>query len=250
MAQRALCIGVDGSDGSGKETTTNLLAEHYESQGRRVGRISFPRYNQTLGGTLLHEVLKSERAAGYRFADQDPYVASMPYAMDRFASKDHLNELIYSNDVVIFDRYAESNMIHQGGKIQCPRAREEYLRFSVSLEYFQLQLPMPHHIIYLDLPLEVAQRRIRKRAEETGEMVDVVEENVEYLRNSIARGRHTAEFLHWSIVQCAIAEKHELTREEVLSSAIRAIDKEPESRHQHFMYRYRALHAEWMNSRI
>jgi dTMP kinase len=246
MTDCALRIAVDGSDGVGKATATSLLAEHYESQGKTVARVSFPRYKQTLGGTLLYEMLKGEKAASYNFADQDPYVASMPYAMDRCASKEHLEELMYTNDVVIFDRYVESNMIHQGGKIQNVLKREEYLRFCVSFEYFQLKLPMPHHIIYLDLPFEVAQRRIRKRSEETGEAIDIVEENIEYLKNSINRGRHTAEFLHWDIVECAVAEKHELTREEVLAAVIRSIVKEAESRHKHFQYRYRTLHAEWM----
>jgi dTMP kinase len=245
MTDRALCIAIDGSDGSGKETTTNLLAEYYEKQGKRVGRISFPRYNKTLGGTLLYDVLKGQNANNYQFADQDPYVASMPYVMDRYASKEYLEELIYTHDVVIFDRYVESNMIHQGGKIQNPIKRENYLRFCISLEYFQLALPMPHHIIYLDLPIEVAQKRISKRSEETGEAVDVVEENIRYLQNSIKRGRHTAEFLHWKIVECAIAEKHELTREEVLAAVIRCIKEPAGSRHHHFQHRYRTLHSEW-----
>ena len=52
-----LKIAIEGSDGAGKETQTNLLATAFERDLRKVERVSFPRYSVTVGGKLLHYAL-------------------------------------------------------------------------------------------------------------------------------------------------------------------------------------------------
>ena len=122
----ARTIAFEGSDGAGKATQTDRLFNFLEQQGKKVARVSFPRYTETLGGKLLFEVMKGERSDNYGFSKSDSKVASLLYAMDRLESKDYLNDLIRSSDVLIFDRYVESNLLHQGGKF---KTDEERIKF-------------------------------------------------------------------------------------------------------------------------
>ncbi len=156
MKKKALLIAIEGSDGAGKATQTNLLYSYFKKQtfqGKKlkVARVSFPRYNQTLGGTLLYEVLKSERADSYGFSKIDPRVASKLYAMDREESLPYLESLIARNDIVIFDRYVKSNLLHQGGKFSTNKDRLEFAEWLFRFEYGNIGLPQPDTIMYLAL---------------------------------------------------------------------------------------------------
>jgi len=55
---KAFQIALEGPDGAGKETQTNLLVQRLESEGYRVALVSFPRYKDTWAGKLLYEALK------------------------------------------------------------------------------------------------------------------------------------------------------------------------------------------------
>ena len=207
----AVTIAIEGSDGAGKATQTELLAKHLISQGFKVARVSFPRYNETRGGTLLFEFLKSPGAAEYDFVNTHPKLASHIYAQDRFESLGYLKDLIEQNDFVIFDRYVESNLLHQGGKLKGEQERVDFAEWLYALEYDKLGLPKPKIIIYLDLPYTISRARALKRAEEKGEKLDAVEENNEYVRNGWESGRLYAKILNWNVVNCIVPdEKDEL----------------------------------------
>ncbi len=210
----ALTIAFEGSDGAGKATQTDMLATFLEEQGKKVARVSFPRYNQTLGGTLLHEVLKGERSDGYGFSKTDPYVASLLYAMDRKESQTYLEELIKNNDVVIFDRYVESNLLHQGGKFKETEERLHFARWLFQLEYDLLQLPKPGIVLYLTIPFWLSRARAARRAEEKGESLDAVEKDLDYVKAGHEAGIFYAEHFAWSIIQC-LDNGYELTPNEV-----------------------------------
>lgn len=225
----AFTIAIEGSDGAGKATQTGMLAEHLKSCGFKVGRISFPRYNETSAGNMLFEFLKSSRAREYDFVHANPKLASRIYAQDRFESFGHLEDLIARNDFVIFDRYVESNLLHQGGKLKSDSERESFAKWLFDLEYGELELPQPRMTIYLDVPYTISIERARKRAEHKGEQLDAVELNAEYIKNSWHTGRLYAEMFGWNVVRCVVPKNDdpldvlfELTPEEV-HMKIRAI---------------------------
>lgn len=197
-------VAIEGSDGSGKATQTEMLASYLRRHGFKVGRVSFPRYNETSAGTLLFEYLKSAKASEYDFVNSNPKLASRIYAQDRFESLDYLSGLIAQNDVVIFDRYVESNLLHQGGKMKSDVEILNFANWLYDLEYNQLGLPKPHVTIYLDLPPEVSRARALKRAEEKGESLDAVESDMEYVRNGTKAGRLYAEFFGWKVIECVV----------------------------------------------
>ncbi len=218
----AITIAFEGSDGAGKATQTNMLAEYFEAQGKKVARLSFPRYGETVGGKLLQEVLKSERAENYDYSKADPMVASLPYAMDRYESKKHIEDLIENNDVLIFDRYVESNLLHQGGKYATDEERVAFAKFLFNLEYGTLGLPNPQLTVYLTLPFEVTMKRALSRAEKAGGQVDHVEKDDNYVRQGHEAGLFYAKHFGWRLVDC-VEEGRELTPVEVHHKVIEMI---------------------------
>jgi dTMP kinase len=212
----AYSISIEGSDGAGKATQTEMLARRIEKQGFTVGRISFPRYNETCWGEILFERIKSPHAPDYDFAHANSKTASCIYAWDHLKSKGYIQKLLRENDYVIFDRYVESNLLHQGGKM---RTREDILNFATWLydfEYGVLELPRPDKIIYLDLPPEVSCARARSRAKSSGTTPDAVESDMEYVRTGAETGRLYAEHFGWSIVECVDAQNgYEKTPDEI-----------------------------------
>ena len=211
---KARTISIEGSDGAGKETQTNLLVSFLEKQGKKVGRVSFPRYNQTLGGTLLYEVIKSERADSYSFSKVDPKIASKLYAMDREESLPFLHALIEKNDVVIFDRYVESNLLHQGGKFKTNDERISFAEWLVKFEYDDIKLPKPDEIVYLSLPFWLSRKRAEQRSATGGSKLDSVEKDMDYVKSGHDAGIFYAEHFNWHVVS-GLKYKKELTPLEV-----------------------------------
>ncbi len=223
---KKISFAIEGSDGAGKETQSRLLKEGFEAQGFKVASVSFPRYKQTTGGWVLYEALKGQESEKYAFSKLDPYAASLPYTMDRRESKGYLEQLISDHDVVIFDRYVESNLLHQGGKIKDQDGREAYGRWLYDLEYGTMGLPKPDFVLYLMIPFWLSRARAERRAKEGGSKLDAVESDIDYVRMGHEGGIFYANHFSWEVVEC-LEYKSELTREEVYQKALTQI-------HPHF----------------
>lgn len=190
------------------------MFKHLEGQGRRVARVSFPRYNQTLGGSLLYEVMKGDRAEGYGFSKVDPKVASKLYAMDREESLPFLRDLIERNEVVIFDRYVESNLLHQGGKFKTNEERIAFAEWLYRLEYDDIGLPRPNEVVYLSLPFWLSRKRAELRARNGGSKLDTVERDIEYVKAGHEAGIFYANYFKWMVID-GIENGQEVSAEEI-----------------------------------
>ena len=224
---KAFQIAIEGSDGAGKGTQTNLLVGALEAQGYKVARVSFPRYTETVGGKICFELLNSQRADDYDFVHLSPKAASLFYAADRLESIPWLEQLAEENDVIIYDRAVASNLIHQGGKFENDSERMEFAAFINRVEY-ESGFPQPDMTLFLSLPYELSMARARRRAEEKGESADVVEKEVQYMRNSYRSGVFYSIYLKWTIVD-GIQHNEILTPEQVhvilLSEVIKRLPK-------------------------
>ena len=119
--KRAKIIVIEGTDGSGKETQSKKLEEYYLSQNLKVKRFSFPIYNSAtgkiVGGPYLGKPEISDSYFEETSAGVDPLVSSLYFAADRrYNFLNSIESELYSNDIVILDRYITSNMGHQAGK--------------------------------------------------------------------------------------------------------------------------------------
>lgn len=153
-------IVIDGTDGSGKATQVKLLVKHLENKELMVKTIDFPRYYNNFFGKFVGECLAGKHGD---FLKSDPYVASVLYAADRFESSSQIIKWLSEGNIVIADRYASSNQIHQGGKIKNQNERKKFLEWLEIMEFQIFKIPKPDAIIYLDVPLEATQRLIGER---------------------------------------------------------------------------------------
>src|SRR3989338_5111207 len=132
MSKRGKLIVIDGTDGSGKATQTDLLVKHLKRDGQRVKVVDFPDYYSNFFGKFIGHCL-SERY--YDFVKVHQKIASVLYAADRFESRDKIKKWIAEGNIVIANRYASANQIHQGGKIANTKKRESFLKWLAEMEY-------------------------------------------------------------------------------------------------------------------
>ncbi len=201
-------IVIDGADGSGKATQTKLLAERLRATGVSVETLDFPRYDDNLVGKLIGECLAGEHGD---FLHSDPYVASVLYAADRFEAKKTIEDWLAAGKVVVLDRYASANQIHQGGKIADDTKRAAFLAWLDRLEYSVFGIPRADLTIYLHMPTELsigllkeARAGGKKSSYLAGGKKDTVELDVAYLEHA----QMSAEWLMqhqpgWQKIDCA-----------------------------------------------
>lgn len=156
-----LFVAIEGGDGSGKGTQSELLRRYTsETLGRQVLKVSFPRYGQDsayYAGQYLNGT--------YGTADEVPAdLASLTYALDRFAAKaDIETALALPDGLVIADRYVASNLAHQGTKFADPDQRRAFYERMMATEYQVLGIPKPSTNIVLIMPTELAQANVDKK---------------------------------------------------------------------------------------
>jgi thymidylate kinase len=110
--------------------------------------------------------------------------------------------------IVLADRYATANQIHQGGKIDDLKKRKEFLAWLYKMEYGVFGIPKPDLVIYLDVPFEVSKmwlmNKVAKRKKKyLNGRKDVAEDNLIHLKNS----RNSALLLtkenkNWTKIEC------------------------------------------------
>jgi dTMP kinase len=202
---RGIFIVIDGIDGSGKATQARRLAERFTEEERKVEKIDFPRYGQAVFGELLGECLAGKRGD---FLHLDPKIASTLYALDRYEASEQIRSWLEEGTVVIADRFASSNQIHQGGKILQLDKRETFLSWLEHLEHNVLRIPRPDAVVYLRMTVEVSlellsqERAVKNKHVETGGK-DVVEKDRMYLERSLESANHLAGLYDgWHVIDC------------------------------------------------
>ncbi len=193
-------IVVEGLDGSGKTTQTELLGQSFREAGTPCRRVKFPCYDQPFSAPVrmyLHGEFGTEPG------DVNAYAASSFFAVDRFASFRKFWRGDYENGTVILtDRYTTSNLVYQLPKL--PRGEwDAFLSWLCDFEYGKLGIPEPDLTVFLDMPQEVSQRLLDSRYRENGGERDIHESNAPYLSACRESASYAAERLGWRTVSCA-----------------------------------------------
>jgi dTMP kinase len=161
---QGLFISLEGIDGVGKSTQSDLLEEFLRSAGREVIRTLEP------GGTELGQEIR--HLLLHRKGDVAPRAEALLYAADRahhVATK--IRPALERGEVVITDRYLDSSVAYQGAG----RAlKAEDVR---AISMFAVEGLLPNLTILLDLDAAAAAERRNK----TGEAPDRLErEKIEF----------------------------------------------------------------------
>ena len=206
-------IVIEGLDGSGKATQSNLLYEKLLAEGKPVRKVSFPAYESD-SSALVKMYLAGD--FGKDPSDVNAYAASTFFAVDRFASyKSDWGKFYQEGGIVIADRYTTSNAIHQCSKL--PREEwDGFVEWLFDFEFKLMGIPAPDKVIYLQVDPQVSQKLMSIRYQGDESKKDIHESNLEYLKKSREAVRYCADKLGWTTIQCddgetmrSIAQIHE-----------------------------------------
>ena len=192
-------IVIEGTDGSGKSTQFRLLTQRLENENIAFQKLVFPQYSEP-SSALIRMYLGGE--FGSKPTDVNAYAASTFYAVDRYASyKKVWGNWYEQGGLVVSDRYATSNAVHQASKEPAEK-QGEFLKWLYELEYDRLGLPKPDLIIYLDVPTDFTEQMMRRREADTNTTADIHEQDLDYLATCRRTGRAAAEYYGWTVIQC------------------------------------------------
>jgi len=199
-------IVIDGTDGSGKATQTNILVEKLRAKGLEVEKLDFPRYGEKSAG-LVEEYLNGKFGTA---EEVGAYRASIFYAVDRFAAANQIKEWLNQGKIIISNRYVSSNMGHQAGKIQEPIERDKFLAWLHHLEYELFEIPQPDINVLLYMPPHIGQKLVDQKGHRDyvgGEKRDIHEADLNHLRDAAEAYKYVADKYSWDIIDCAPGDK-------------------------------------------
>lgn len=192
-------IVIEGLDGSGKATQSQLLCQRLEQQGKLCKKVTFPDYDHESSAFVklyLSGAMGTAEEVG-------AYAASTFFAVDRYVSFKLRWGRDYQNDtILVADRYSTSNATHQTTKL--PRDQwDEYLDWMEDYEYGKLGLPKPDLVIFLSVPPAISQKLIEERYHGDTKKKDIHEADLNYLDRCYAGAGYVAQRQGWKVLDCA-----------------------------------------------
>lgn len=198
-----ILIAVEGVDGSGKQTQSDLLTRNLKKVGFDVEKIAFPDY-ESKSSVLVKMYLMGEFSSNPK--DITAYQASTFFAADRYASwmtgdwKDHY----LKGGIVLADRYTTANMVHQAGKIRDRNERDRFLEWLYDFEFHLYGIPEPDLVFFLDVPPFYQQQNVKSRKNKItgGSQQDIHEASLEHLEESYEAANYVAQKYSWIKIDC------------------------------------------------
>ncbi len=195
-------IVIDGTDGSGKGTQTELLLKYLDENKIKNKYIDFPRYYTSFHGQMVGRYLSGEFGS---LESSSPYLTSLFYAMDRLTARDEIVDWLEEGNTVVANRYTTSSMAFQTARIDKDK-REEFLKWLYEMEYKEHKLPKEDIVIFLYVPVEISQKLIEQKAKRDytkGQKKDINEANVAYQKEVLSLYLELSKkYKHWEVIKC------------------------------------------------
>ena len=194
-------VVIDWIDGSGKWTQVKLLEENLKKIWKTVKVLDYPRYGEKSAFAV-------EKYLNWDYGkDVTAKQASMFYAIDRYDDSFNLREDFKKYDFIISNRYVSASMIHQAGKIQDKKEREEFLDWLEELEYGIFWIPKPDKTIFLNVSPKMSQKLVLMKEEreylKNGKKMDIHEEDKNHLINAHASAMEVVnKYDSWIKIDC------------------------------------------------
>ncbi len=200
--ERGKLIVIDGIDGSGKATQTNLLVEKLKQRNYDVEIADFPQYGLR-SAALVEDYLNGKFGTA---KEVGPYRASIFYACDRYAASSKIKKWLEQGKIVICNRYVSANQGHQTGKIENKQEKDKFLEWLYDLEYNIFKIPKPDINILLHMPPEIGQKFVDNKGYRDyvgGTKRDIHEADIDHLKEASEAYKYVAEKYNWLIINCA-----------------------------------------------
>lgn len=207
MNKKGILIAIEGVDGCGKATQTDKVFTRLTDEGFNTIKLDYPRYNNA-SSTFVKMYLSGD--FGEKAKEVSPYVASTFYALDRYVSYKQEYENFYKDGgIVVCDRYATANMVHQAGKISDASEREKFLDWLWDYEFNLYKIPVPDLVFFLDVPVEYTMKLMKDRDNKfTGqEKKDIHEGDKSHLMDSYKNACSLVDKYSWERINCVKDDK-------------------------------------------
>jgi dTMP kinase len=218
-------VVIDGSDASGKKTQTELLVERLKKKGIKVKTLDFPQYDSFFG-KMVSSYLNGEFGS---LKQLNPKIPSLLYALDRYGQREIIGEWLKEGNIVVLDRYMESNIAYQTAKLDDEKERAELRKWIMELEFDKLKIPRADMVIYLNVPFEISSNLIKTRPKKgylNGKEKDIHEKDDEYQKkvaeNYVKLSKTTS---RWFLVECT-KNGNILSKEEISEKVWNVVEKE------------------------
>ncbi|MCL1913421.1 MAG: thymidylate kinase [Eubacteriaceae bacterium] len=195
-----LLVVIEGVDGSGKKTQSEILFKKLLALGHEAKLVTFPRYENE-SSTLAKMYLRGD--FGSKPEDVSAYISSIFFAVDRYAAyKTDFGEFYQSGGIIISDRYTTSNMVHQGAKMFNENERDRYLDWLMELEYVTFGLPKPDLVCFLDIDPQTSFMLINSRNASGQSRSDIHELDKAFATKTYDNAIEMQEKLGWTRISC------------------------------------------------
>jgi dTMP kinase len=145
---RGKFIVIEGLDGCGGETQSNLLMEFFKKNNIACEKKSYPDYSGPIGG-LIHQFL-------YEKYDFSAVVQALLYFADFLKDKEGIEKWLEGGGTVVADRYFHSTLAYQGLKHS---SIDSILKLADIFD-----LPKPDLVIYIKIsPGTSADRKYKEK---------------------------------------------------------------------------------------
>jgi len=141
-------IVLEGIEGAGGETQSELLFDFWREEGKQVKRLSYPD-NKGPIGEIIHQFLR-------RRYDFSPQVQFLLYFLDFLKDKQKIEKWQKEGEIIVSDRYFSSTLAYQ-----C--VQDFPLQDALAIARV-FKLPKPDLVIYLRiLPKTGIQRKLKEK---------------------------------------------------------------------------------------
>lgn len=212
MAKGKLIV-IEGSDGSGKSTQLEQLANYCQTHNIACAVFDFPQYDKTFFGKMCKDFLFG------KYGDNiSPYLISLPYAADRWKAKGEIEKALSEGKLVFLNRYAPSNAVYQGARLPEDQ-RDAFIEWEFQLEYREFGIPKEDVVVYLHVPVEISQKLIADKQKDYNEKDLVLLKTTEALYQ-----RFCNTYDNWFCIECA-PKKQILSKEEIHMQIVAELQK-------------------------
>lgn len=151
-------IVLEGLDGAGKSTQLAKLTALLASRGAGYEYLHFPRFDTPVYGDLIARFLRGELGG---VDEVSPYLVALIFAGDRADAAPMVRGWLDQGKCVITDRFVYSNVAFQCAKLPTREERDRLRDWIIELEFGHNNLPRPDISIFLDVPFEFTEKRLR-----------------------------------------------------------------------------------------
>lgn len=153
---------IEGLDGSGKSTQLELLRQHLRKHEQPFQDIHFPKLNQGIFGDMIAQFLRGEFGG---LNEVHPQLVALLFAADRHEHAETLQNWLNDGQILIADRYVNSNIAFQCAKLTDESEKKALKEWILNIEYNYYKIPRPMVSLYLDVPFKAVQKSLTKERE-------------------------------------------------------------------------------------